>query len=45
MRTFVKLYQFGAVQLNFLVFELVKNMVDEGIPLGSLWYSDYLDAR
>jgi predicted ATPase len=25
--------------------ELVKNMVDEGLPLGGLWYSDYLDAR
>ena len=25
--------------------ELVKNMVSEGLPLGSLWYSDYLDAR
>ena len=25
--------------------ELVKNMVVEGLPLGSLWYSDYLDAR
>jgi len=24
---------------------LVKNMVAEGLPLGSLWYSDYLDAR
>ena len=24
---------------------LVQNMVDEGLPLGSLWYSDYLDAR
>lgn len=24
---------------------LVKNMVDEGLPLGGLWYSDYLDAR
>jgi len=23
----------------------VKNMVNEGLPLGSLWYSDYLDAR
>ncbi len=23
--------------------ELVKNMVAEGIPLGSLWYSDYFD--
>jgi len=23
----------------------VENMVDEGLPLGSLWYSDYLDAR
>lgn len=25
--------------------ELVKNLVDEGIPLGGLWFSDYLDAR
>jgi predicted ATPase len=25
--------------------ELVRNMVDEGLPLGGLWYSDYLDAR
>ncbi|TRW92686.1 AAA family ATPase [Candidatus Methylobacter oryzae] len=25
--------------------ELVKNMVAEGLPLGGLWYSDYLDAR
>lgn len=25
--------------------EVVKNMVAEGLPLGSLWYSDYLDAR
>ncbi|MDP2027670.1 AAA family ATPase [Sulfuriferula sp.] len=25
--------------------EDVKNLVDEGLPLGSLWYSDYLDAR
>ena len=24
---------------------LVMNMVSEGIPLGSLWYSDYLDER
>ena len=24
---------------------LVRNMVEEGLPLGSLWYSDYLDAR
>lgn len=24
---------------------IVKNMVKEGIPLGSLWFSDYLDAR
>jgi len=24
---------------------LVKNMVDAGLPLGGLWYSDYLDAR
>ena len=23
----------------------VKNLVSEGLPLGSLWYSDYLDAR
>jgi predicted ATPase len=25
--------------------EIVKNMVGEGLPLGGLWYSDYLDAR
>ena len=25
--------------------ETVKNMVKEGLPLGGLWYSDYLDAR
>ncbi|MCP9863970.1 AAA family ATPase [Synechococcus sp. Cruz-7E5] len=25
--------------------EMVKNMVAEGLPLGGLWYSDYLDAR
>jgi predicted ATPase len=25
--------------------ELVKNMVAEGLPLGGLWYSDYLDAK
>jgi predicted ATPase len=25
--------------------ELVRNMVDQELPLGSLWYSDYLDAR
>jgi len=24
---------------------IVKAMVDEGRPLGSLWYSDYLDAK
>ena len=24
--------------------ELVKNMVEEGIELGNLWYSDYLDG-
>ncbi|MBF0109841.1 MAG: AAA family ATPase [Magnetococcales bacterium] len=24
---------------------IVQNMVKEGIPLGGLWYSDYLDAR
>jgi predicted ATPase len=24
---------------------MVKNMVGEGLPLGGLWYSDYLDAR
>jgi len=23
----------------------VKNLVEEGLPLGGLWYSDYLDAR
>jgi len=25
--------------------EIVRNMVEEGLPLGGLWYSDYLDAR
>ena len=25
--------------------EIVGNMVREGLPLGGLWYSDYLDAR
>lgn len=25
--------------------DVVNNMVSEGIPLGSLWYSDYLDKR
>jgi predicted ATPase len=25
--------------------ELVRNLVGEGLPLGGLWYSDYLDAR
>ncbi|EMN5133839.1 MULTISPECIES: AAA family ATPase [Burkholderia] len=25
--------------------ELVRNLVNEGLPLGGLWYSDYLDAR
>ncbi len=25
--------------------DLVRNMVAEGLPLGGLWYSDYLDAR
>lgn len=24
---------------------IVRNMVKEGLPLGGLWYSDYLDAR
>jgi len=24
---------------------LVQNLVDEGLPLGGLWYSDYLDSR
>ena len=24
---------------------LIRNMVEEGLPLGGLWYSDYLDAR
>ncbi len=26
-------------------FEVVRNLVAEGLPLGGLWYSDYLDAR
>lgn len=25
--------------------EVVRNMVAEGLPLGGLWYSDYLDSR
>lgn len=25
--------------------QLIRNMVAEGLPLGGLWYSDYLDAR
>lgn len=25
--------------------DLVRNLVAEGLPLGGLWYSDYLDAR
>ncbi len=25
--------------------DIVRNMVNEGLPLGGLWYSDYLDAR
>lgn len=25
--------------------EIVRSMVSEGLPLGGLWYSDYLDAR
>ncbi len=25
--------------------EIVRNMVAEGLPLGGLWYSDYLDTR
>lgn len=25
--------------------KLVLNMVEEGLPLGELWYGDYLDAR
>jgi len=24
---------------------MVENMVNQGLPLGGLWYSDYLDAR
>jgi hypothetical protein len=24
--------------------KLVQHLVDEGLPLGSLWYSDYLDS-
>ena len=25
--------------------DVFENLVAEGLPLGSLWYSDYLDAR
>lgn len=36
----------GFAQIRRASYEpIVKNMVAEGIPLGSLWYSDYLDAR
>ena len=24
--------------------EIVRNMVQEGVPLGGLWFSDYLDS-
>ncbi len=24
---------------------VVSSMTEEGLPLGSLWYSDYLDAK
>jgi predicted ATPase len=30
---------------NVASIELVKNLVAEGLQLGGLWYSDYLDAR
>jgi predicted ATPase len=30
---------------NAASIELVRNLVVEGLPLGGLWYSDYLDAR
>ncbi|HNN95794.1 MAG TPA: AAA family ATPase [Pseudomonadota bacterium] len=26
-------------------FDIVKNLVAQGLPLGGLWYSDYLDAK
>ncbi|MCF7941489.1 MAG: AAA family ATPase [Spirochaetia bacterium] len=26
-------------------YAIIRNMVEEGLPLGGLWYSDYLDAR
>jgi predicted ATPase len=25
--------------------KLIKNLADEGLPLGGLWYSDYMDSR
>ena len=25
--------------------DIVKSLVEEGLPLGGLWYSDYLEAR
>ena len=25
--------------------QMVKNLVEEGLPLGGLWYSDYLDEK
>ena len=35
---------FSTVQ-HVVKLEIVKNLVAEGLPLGGLWYSDYLDAR
>lgn len=35
---------FSTIQRSSSI-ELVKNMVREGLPLGGLWYSDYLDER
>lgn len=26
-------------------YEVIKNLVEEGLPLGALWYSDYFDER
>jgi len=35
---------FSAVT-NVADLDVVRNLVEEGLPLGGLWYSDYLDAR
>ena len=35
----------GEKPKDVLLDPIVNNMVEEGLPLGGLWYSDYLDKR